>query len=77
MHNEILIFDGGYLNNQKHGKGKEYNLNGQLKYEGEYLYDFKIKGKLYIKEKLEYEGQFLYNKKWNEVMINMVILYMN
>jgi len=29
------------------------------------LYDFMLKGKLYINEKLEYDGEFLYDKKWN------------
>ena len=49
----------------KNGKGKEYYDNGQLKFEGEYLYDDKIKGKFYVNEKLEYEGEYLYNEKWN------------
>ena len=26
----ILIYEGGYLNNKKNGKGKEYNNNGDL-----------------------------------------------
>ena len=34
-------------------------------FEGEYLYDQKRKGKLYINNKLEYDGEYLYNKKWN------------
>ena len=34
-------------------------------FEGEYLYDWKIKGKEYIKGKLEYEGEYFFNKKWN------------
>ena len=29
------------------------------------MYNFKIKGKFYINEKLEYEGEFLFNRKWN------------
>ena len=48
-----------------YGKGKEYYNDGKLKFEGIYLYDYKLKGKLYINEKLEYEGEFLYNRKWN------------
>jgi len=36
-----------------------------LEFEGEYLYDFFLKGKYYIKEKLEFEGEYRYNKKWN------------
>ena len=34
-------------------------------YEGEFLYDFQIKGKFYINGKLEYEGEYLFDKKWN------------
>ena len=33
--NNILIFQGKYLNGKKNGKGKEYYENGQLKFEGE------------------------------------------
>ena len=33
----ILIYEGGYLNGKRNGKGKEYNDYGNLKYEGEYL----------------------------------------
>jgi antitoxin component YwqK of YwqJK toxin-antitoxin module len=29
------------------------------------MYNFKLKGKFYINEKLEYEGEFLFNRKWN------------
>ena len=60
----VLEFEGEYLNGQRNGKGKEY-YNNKLIFEGEYLYDYKIKGKLYINEKLEFEGEYLYNKKWN------------
>ena len=59
------MFEGEYLNGKPNGKGKEYYYDGKLCFEGEYLYDFKIKGKFYTKETLEYEGEFLYNKKWN------------
>ena len=34
-------------------------------FEGEYLYNWKIKGKEYIKGRLEYEGEYLFNEKWN------------
>ena len=63
---DILIYEGEYLNGVRNGKGKEYNrYNGLLKFEGEYLYGNKLKGKDYLNGKLEYEGQFLFNKKWN------------
>ena len=59
------MFEGEYLNGKRNGKGKEYYNDGKLKFEGEYLYDQKRKGKLYINNKLEYDGEYLYNKKWN------------
>ena len=37
-HNDLLKFEGEYLNGLRNGKGKEYNdWNGDLKFEGEYL----------------------------------------
>ena len=33
----FIIFEGEYLNGQKHSKGKEYYDNGRIKFEGEYL----------------------------------------
>ena len=29
------------------------------------MYNYRNKGKFYVKDKLEYEGTFLYNEKWN------------
>ena len=52
----------------KNGRGilKEFNeYDGKLRFEGQFLYDQKLKGKYYIDEILEYEGEFLFNKKWN------------
>jgi len=60
-----IIFEGEFFDGQKNGKGKEYNKEGQIIFEGEYMYDEKLKGKEYIKEKLEYEGEYLFNRKWN------------
>ena len=34
-----LIFEGEYLNGKRNGKGKEYYNNGNIKFEGEYLYN--------------------------------------
>ena len=50
---------------KKNGKGKEYNLQGKLIFEGEYLYNVKIKGKEFIKGRLEFEGEYLYGEKRN------------
>ena len=46
------------------GKGKEYYVNGNLKFEGEYLNGYKNgKGKLYFESgDLSFEVEFLYNQ---------------
>ena len=62
-----LIFDGEYLNGKRHGRGKEYDNDNFLRFEGEYLYDQKIRGKEYLKGKLEYSGDYLFNRKFNGV----------
>ena len=54
-----------YLDGKKSGKGKIYDEEGNIINEGEYLYDFELRGKFYIDKKLEYEGEFLYNRKYN------------
>ena len=59
-----LYFEGNYLNGKKNGKCKMYN-GDMLRFEGEYLYDYKLTGKEYINNKSIYEGEYLYNKKWN------------
>ena len=47
------------------GKTKFYYRNGNLKFDGEYLYSYKLRGKeYYLDGILEYEGKYLYNKKW-------------
>jgi len=61
-----IICEGEYKNGKKTGKGKEYNYKfGNVTFEGEYLYDEKLKGKEFINEKLEYEGDYLFGRKWN------------
>ena len=49
------MFEGEYLNGKRwNGKGKEYNCNGILEFEGEYLYgEKKGKGKW---KKYNFEG---------------------
>ena len=41
------IFEGEYLNGKKHGKGKELYFNKKIKFEGEYMNDWKWNGKGY------------------------------
>jgi len=60
-----LEYEGSFLDGKWSGKGKEYYEDNKLSFEGDYLYDYKLKGKLYVNNKLEYEGEYLYGKKWN------------
>ena len=46
-YNKVLIFTNHYENNKRNGKGKEFNENSQLIFDGEYLDGKKWKGKYY------------------------------
>jgi len=59
----LTIFEGEYLNGQRHGKGKEYYYDDKLEFEGEYL-NGKGSGRgkeYYINGKLKFEGEYLYS----------------
>ena len=58
-YDDILTFEGEYLNGQRHGKGKEYYYDDILTFEGEYLNGKRNgKGKEYNKHgKLIFEGE--------------------
>jgi len=43
-YNDRLIFEGGCSNGKRNGNGKEYNEEGQLIFEGEYLDGKRWKG---------------------------------
>ena len=61
-----LIFEGTYLNGKRHGKGKEYYSNDQIKFEGEYI-NGKRNGKgkeYYSNDQIKFEGEYLNNKEW-------------
>ena len=46
------------MNGKKHGEGKEYNEKGNLIFQGEYLYNYKTKGKEYYNDgKIKYDGE--------------------
>ena len=54
-----MKFDGEFFANERNGKGKEYDNNGKLIFEGEYSYRKILKGKEYDKEgKLIFEGDY-------------------
>ena len=52
---------------KKRRKGKEFNADDELLFEGEYLDEIKIKGKEYNKDGIViFEGEFSDGKRWNE-----------
>ena len=72
-----IKYVGEFLNGKKNGKIKEYDFHNyyhsvydkgtsKLIFEGEYLNNYKIRGKEYYKNgKLFFEGEYLFTKKWN------------
>jgi len=50
---DILKFEGEYLYGKRNGKGKEYDINGKLIFEGDYLNDQR-KNEINEKNKLEH-----------------------
>ena len=72
------IWKGNYNEkNQKHGKGQEYDIDGNLLFEGEYENDKRITGKEYytINKKLKYEGNYHNGKWYNGKLFNIVKNY--
>ena len=60
--------------NKKNGIGKEYDLDDNLVFEGEYENDFKKRGiEYYIIGTKKFEGNYKYGKRWNGILydINM------
>ena len=65
-YNNILIYEGEYLNGKRNGKGKEYRIDHVLIFEGEYLNGKRNgKGKEYYYGDLIFEGEYLDGKKWD------------
>ena len=62
--NGKLLNEKEYVNGILY-KGKEYNYDGELRFECEYLYNSIRKGRDYINGRLEYEGEYLFNRKYN------------
>ena len=55
------------MNDKLNGKVKQYYYR-DIKFEGEYLYGHKRKGKeYYCNGKLEFEGEYLYDKFWDGI----------
>ena len=70
------MFEGEYLNGKRNGKGKAYDRFGNFNFEGEFLYNFRLKGKSYLNGKLEYESDYLYKKmEWKRIGWKGNIIY--
>ena len=56
------------MNGKRNGKGKEYQKNGRIIFEGEYLNDKKFRGKEYDFDfgNLIFEGEYLNGQKLTE-----------
>ena len=63
--NDLLLYEGEYLNGKRNGKGKEYYNNGKIKFEGEYLNGKRNgKGKQYYNNgKIKFKGEYLNGKR--------------
>ena len=64
----VIKYEKEYLNNKLNGKVKQYYYEGDLKFEGEYLYGHKIKGKEYFENgKIKFEGEYLFDREWDGI----------
>ena len=64
IHNLTLVFEGEYLNGEKHGKGKEYDKEGKIAFEGEYNEDKRWNGKGNVEEKYNYPGKTVFESDY-------------
>ena len=61
---DTLIYDGQYLNGQRHGRGKIYNKDYYLEFDGEFLNGKRNgKGKEYDYDTLKFDGEYLNRKR--------------
>ena len=61
-----LIYEGQHFKGIINGKGKKYDNEGRLKFEGEYSNNHKIRGKTYFPNgRVEFEGEFLFDRKYS------------
>ena len=60
--------------NKKTGKGKEYDFDDNVIFEGEYSNGLRIKGvEYYIKGTKIYEGDYKDNKRWNGILYDITM----
>jgi len=76
-----LKYEGEYLNGKKNGIWKEYFIDGNLKFEGKYLYRKKIGKEYYRNGKLKYEGEInfigkiqFYRRKRKELLTKQAFI---
>ena len=62
---DMLMFEGEYLNGKRNGKGKEYDWNGKLIFEGEYL-NGKRHGKGEEFSEFSFDDEYLNKKKYRK-----------
>ena len=58
-----LIFEGEFSNGTITGEGKEFDYDGNIIFEGQYLMGERTVGKEYYNKNLLYEGTYIYNQK--------------
>ena len=66
LDNYKIFYEDKYLNEQKNGNGKEYDNNGNLLFDGEYLYGKRWNGKVkeyYYNGKLKFDGEYYKGKR--------------
>ena len=62
-----MIYEGGFLNGEKSGEGKEYD-DDEYYFEGKYLKGKRNgKGKEIDYDGLEFVGEYLNGEKWNGI----------
>ena len=62
----ILVFKGFYREEYRNGPGEEYYINGQVKFQGNYVNGGKELGKEFFwNGVLQYDGNYINNRKWN------------
>ena len=59
-----LVFEGQYLNGEKHGKGKEYDERGEIVFEGEYYEGKRWNGKGNVEEKENRQGMAKFESEY-------------
>ena len=62
--NGYLIYEGEYINDKRNGRGKEFDINGKITFEGEYKNGNRWNGKIKelitpMHDEIEFEGEYI------------------